>query len=290
MSPLLLLTIYCAAIVLSSLLGGFLPHLIRLTHVRLQLMMSFVGGAMLGVGWLNMLPHAISACEHQDHLPPACMLAGFVIMFFVERVFHFHHHDAPDDRPHEHEHDAHEPHRHHSQPHTTKLTWGAALAGLALHSALDGIALAASVQAESESHAILAGSVVFGAICLHKPFDSLTLGTLMAVAGRPAGQRHLVNVLYAAAVPLGAIAYTMAADRFSASSHLAGYVLAFSAGMFTCISTSDLLPELQFHSHDRFKLSVAFVAGISLAAIGAIADLAGHSHPTHSESKYHQDR
>lgn len=288
MSPLLLLMIYCAAIVGASLLGGFLPHLIRLTHVRLQLMMSFVGGAMLGVGWLNMLPHAIEACDHQAHVPPMCMLAGFIVMFFVERVFHFHHHDAPDDRPHEPHHDAHEPH-HHSQSHTTKLTWGAAFAGLALHSALDGVALAASVQAESESHAILAGFVVFGAICLHKPFDSLTLGTLMALAGRPAGQRHLVNVLYAAAVPIGAIGYTIAADQIPGSSHLAGSVLAFSAGMFTCISTSDLLPELQFHSHDRFKLSLALVAGIALAAVGALADLAGHSHITHSESQHHQD-
>ena len=37
--------------------------------------------------------------------------------------------------------------------------------------------------------------------------------------------------------------------------------LAFSAGTFLCIALSDLLPELQFHAHDRFKLSVALLAG-----------------------------
>jgi zinc and cadmium transporter len=32
-----------------------------------------------------------------------------------------------------------------------------------------------------------------------------------------------------------------------------------------CIATSDLLPELQFHRHDRAALSIALVAGIALA-------------------------
>jgi zinc and cadmium transporter len=34
-----------------------------------------------------------------------------------------------------------------------------------------------------------------------------------------------------------------------------------------CIASSDLLPELQFHSHDRFKLSVALLAGLSIAVL-----------------------
>jgi zinc and cadmium transporter len=292
MSPLVLLTIYCAGIVGASLLGGFLPNLIRLTHVRLQLLMSFVGGAMLGVGLLNMLPHAVEACDDDAHVPAACLLIGFLAMFFVERVFHFHHHDAPADGAADHDHDEHESHVHqgHSHAQPKQLTWGAALAGLALHSALDGMALAASVQAESQLGATLAGGVVFLAILFHKPFDSLTLGTLMAVAGRPARQRHCVNALYATAVPLGAVLYTLVADQVPANGHLAGYALAFSAGTFLCIATSDLLPELQFHSHDRVSLSLALLAGVALAAIGAYADLAGHSHHgTHSQSEQHRE-
>ena len=41
--------------------------------------------------------------------------------------------------------------------------------------------------------------------------------------------------------------------------------LAFSAGTFLCISLSDVLPELQFHRHDRFKLSLALLLGIALS-------------------------
>jgi zinc and cadmium transporter len=81
------------------------------------------------------------------------------------------------------------------------------------------------------------------------------------------------------------------ADRFSTSGHLAGYALAFSAGTFLCIATSDLLPELQFHSHDRLKLSLALLAGVALATIGAYFDLAGHSHhETHSHSQATDER
>ena len=283
MSPLVLLIIYCAGIVGCSLLGGLLPHLIRLTHFRVQMAMSFVGGAMLGVGLLNMFPHAVEAYDDEAHVPAACLLVGFLVMFFVERVFHFHHHDAPADAnaDHEREHNDRGPHdhHHHSPTQPKELTWSAALAGLFLHSVLDGLALAASVEAEWKLGGEWAGWVVFGAICLHKPFDSLTIGTLMAVAGRPAGQRHLVNALYATAVPLGAIVYHAVVDQMAGSGgYLTGPTLAFSAGTFLCIATSDLLPELQFHSHDRFKLSVALLAGVAIAALGAHADLAGHSH------------
>ena len=44
-----------------------------------------------------------------------------------------------------------------------------------------------------------------------------------------------------------------------------GYVLVFAAGAFLCISLSDLLPEIHFHSHDRVKLTVCFLVGIALA-------------------------
>ena len=44
-----------------------------------------------------------------------------------------------------------------------------------------------------------------------------------------------------------------------------GRALAFSAGAFLCVSLSDLLPEIHFHSHDRGKLAAAFLVGIALA-------------------------
>ena len=52
----------------------------------------------------------------------------------------------------------------------------------------------------------------------------------------------------------------------------------FAAGTFVCIATSDLLPELQFHSHDRFKLSAALILGIALAAAMVVVEKSSHLH------------
>jgi zinc and cadmium transporter len=36
-------------------------------------------------------------------------------------------------------------------------------------------------------------------------------------------------------------------------------------GAFICIALGDLLPEVQFHSHDRVRLTLLFLLGIGLA-------------------------
>ena len=296
MSPVKLLSIYCAAVFFASLVGGWLPFFLRLTHVRLQLAMSFVGGAMLGVGVLHLLPHAYFAFGYEIYPPVGWLLGGFLAMFFVERVFHFHHHDAPPEAVRGcgehggHDHDRHShatDHQHSPQPEVLheghqpgRLTWGAALMGLALHSLLDGVALAVSVLAETDEGATesAAGLVVFLVIVLHKPFDSLTLGTLMAIAGRPAITRHTINTFYALAAPIGALACAVGAQYATGGQVILGPALAFAAGMFICIATSDLLPELQFHSHDRVKLSAALLFGISLAGVLVWVEAHGHAH------------
>lgn len=288
MSPVALLFVYSLLIILASLAGGLIPLIIRLTHTRLQLAMSFVSGAMLGVGMLHLLPHAYF--EFGAIYPPVWwLMGGFLFMFFVERVFHFHHHDAPSEvdgtAHHHHDHGQDEacPGHSHSHAHDDrKLSWGAALIGLTLHSALDGMALAASVAAESQeaAHVQWAGLIVFLVVFLHKPFDSMTLGTLMAVAGRSARLRHIVNALYAVAIPLGIALFYLGVDASGVDQHqVVGAALAFAAGTFLCISSSDLLPELQFHSHDRFKLSAALLLGLALAAAIVILEEQGHQHP-----------
>ena len=58
LSPVGVLILYCLLILLASLLGGWVPLLVRLTHRRMELLVSFVSGVMLGVAVLHLLPHA----------------------------------------------------------------------------------------------------------------------------------------------------------------------------------------------------------------------------------------
>ncbi|HLX96640.1 MAG TPA: iron permease, partial [Verrucomicrobiae bacterium] len=99
-----------------------------------------------------------------------------------------------------------------------------------------------------------------------KPFDALAISTLMTAGGSSRFSRHLLNGLFALASPLGAVLFYFGASHFAGSdTAFLGCALAFCAGTFLCIASSDLLPELQFHSHDRFKLSLALLAGLSIA-------------------------
>lgn len=301
-----LLALYCALVVLASLWGGWLPSLVHLTHVRMQLMTSLVSGLMLGVALFHLLPHGVAELQQQQSAHPLdtavlWVMVGLLLMFFLIRAFHFHQHEPPvialeplsgagdpDPAPHRHEHHAAEhahghvhghAHDHHGHGRMGGLSWAGVLLGLSLHSLIEGMALAASIQAESGNGAALSllGLGTFLAILLHKPFDAVSITALMLAGGWPARWRNTVNAGFAAMVPIGAALLVAGTGRFSGSQHLiVGCALAFSAGTFLCISLGDLLPEIEFHSHDRVKLSAALLLGV------AIAYAIGFFEPTHA--------
>src|ERR1035438_10580613 len=108
-SPGGLLAVYCVLVLLASLAGGWLLLAIHLTHTRLQMAVSFVAGLMLGIALLHFLPDAEEQL-HSLNRTVDWLLGGFLTMFFVQRFFHFHHHDLPEGDPedcceHDHAHD-----------------------------------------------------------------------------------------------------------------------------------------------------------------------------------------
>jgi zinc and cadmium transporter len=302
-APLLVLAIYSGMIIVASLAGGWIPLAARLTHTRLQVAISFVAGFMLGIGVLHLLPHAWHQLHSIDRTV-TWLLAGFLVMFLAQRFFHFHHHDVPDEtdasEPSQF-HDDHHDHHHHSAPSehhghslaeqsARRLSWTGAAIGMTFHSLIDGIALAASVQADAGATGVWAlGLGAFLVILLHKPFDAMAISTLMAAGGKSRYTCHLVNGVFALAIPLGAALFYVGAGQFSGE-HFLGAALAFTAGTFLCISTSDLLPEIQFHTHDRWKLTFALLFGLGLAALIGKFEATGHDHhrPTGEEQGHAQ--
>ena len=287
-SPWVLLVVYSGLILLASLAGGWVPIFVRLTHTRLQVAISFVSGLMLGVGVLHLLPHSCQELPSIDHAA-GWLLGGFLIMFFVQRFFHFHHHDVPDEArtgalnhpPHETAADAHHECHGHSlaEQSARRLSWTGAAMGLMFHTVLDGIALGASVEAAAHGPTTswMLGFGTFLVIFLHKPFDALAISALLARSGGSRSLHHWVNALFSLGIPAGLGAFYLGTNWFSNPSHyFLGSVLAFAAGTFVCIAASDLLPELQFHEHDRLKLSLALVAGLSVSALIGRFETTGH--------------
>jgi zinc and cadmium transporter len=266
------LAVQCVLIILASLAGGSLPEWVRLTHRRMQFAMSFVGGLMLGIALLQLLPHATQQLGSPREAGQATLL-GLLLMFFLLRTFHFHEHE-PLERPHgEHgcEHDHDHDHDHsvhaHAEERVHRLSWGGVAFGLALHTLIDGMALAAAVRADEKLGLTwLAGAGVFMAIVLHKPLDAVSITSLMTAGGWSQRARITVNTVFAAMCPVGALLFVLGVHRFAGiEGQIVGSMLGLSAGVFLCISMSDLLPEIEFHAHDRFWLTVTLVAGVAAA-------------------------
>ena len=282
----LLLIIYCVLIVSASLLGGWLPFFVELTHRRMQVLMSFVGGLMLGVALLHLIPHALEDKTVPVDYVAYAVVAGVLLTFFMIRFFHVHQHGHEVGDGHEHHDDTcdHSTHDHahsHDHAHTHHLSWSGLFFGLAMHTFFDGLALGASVKAGShDTTTALLGVGTFLAIVLHKPLDSLSLTCVMSGGKWSRKAIGLVNLAFASMCPLGAFVFWIGVENVGSSQPLIlSCSLGFAAGIFLCIALADILPELQFHQHDRGLLSVALLFGVLLAYLIGYAEGHRHSHP-----------
>lgn len=249
----LLLTGYAVAIVAASLFGGWLPSVVRMTHTRIHMAMSLVAGLILGVALHHLLPHGMAQLPGPNAAATALWwtMLGMVFMVLLLRVLPFHQHDFSSAA------------QGGSAP---SLSWFGIALGMGLHSFVEGVALGAGVRAGVASGSGLIGGGVFLAIFLHKPLDALSIAGAMQASRLDGRSRRLVNIGFALICPAAAfLTFWGAASLGAGQEAIVGRALAFSAGAFLCISLSDLLPEIQFHSHDRGKYTLAFLAGIGLA-------------------------
>ncbi len=299
------LAIYCALVLIVSLCGGSLPFLGRVTHGRLQFYLSASAGVMLGASFFHVMPDAM---EKAGPYFGWWMSLGVVGLFCIERFIAPHSHELDGDKHHHHGHHHHHEHQPNDPAHEPAAPvkdhraaapaiagWMAVL-GLTIHTFMNGLGLAGDVMVEMEKDKSHLGSVLglafpgiamFLAIALHKPADALAISTVLSRKGVSRGLISLVQLGFALMVPVGATVFLLVAHNENALSddqkqwleQFTGAALAFSAGTFLFIALSDLLPEVQFHRHDRVPLFLALVAGVAL--MGFIAVLEGHDHDEH---------
>lgn len=294
------LVVYLVLIAAAAFAGGSSMTFVRLGHRPMQVLLSLTGGILLGVGLLHLLPHASLALAAGAaggagvEAAAGWAVVGFFAMFLLERAFHGHaHHDAcdhegTDSHGHDHRHDHAPGSQAHAHP-MGRWAWCGAFAGLALHSLADGAALAASVKADAaHGGGIVSGFATFLAILLHKPFDSAIIATLLIGSGAAPWFRTVINAAYALVVPLGAAAFVAGLGLLGGrQGDLLGIAMAMAAGAFICIAAADLLPEVQFHSHDRVLLTTALALGLSIAWGITLVERATHAHEAHAAGRDH---
>ncbi|HUP79789.1 MAG TPA: ZIP family metal transporter [Pirellula sp.] len=291
--PSVLLIGYCIFIAAASLAGGKLSSLLRMTHLRTQLLMSGVGGLMIGIALLHLLPHGGEVLGSYSQAGVGSLI-GLTVMFLLIRLFHTHDHSvlltekdaetecaSGNDRQHVGCQDGPTYHDHSA---AKGISWAGLFFGLLLHTLVDGVALASSVMADASHGAWLglAGLGTFLAVLLHKPLDAFAITSVMSKQNWPKAAQNGANVGFSLACPAGALAFYFGATSFAPGSSILGWGLTISAGFFIGIALADLLPEVAFHDHDRVKLTATFLLGIAIAV--GIENLPGHSH-SHDEQK-----
>jgi zinc and cadmium transporter len=276
---------YSITIVLFSLFGGTVPFLGRVTHTRLQLYLSLSAGVMLGASFFHVMPEAMELAKGTFGW---WIALGAVGMFCIERFIAPHSHEVSSKLQKEHDHEPGCEHDHEHRAAPPVAGWMAVL-GLTVHTFMNGVALAGEVDAEKGSG--LPGLAVFLAIVLHKPADALAISTVLSRRGVGRGKLALVQLGFAAMIPIGATAFILTSGSLKEGmeNQLIGAALAFSAGTFLFIALSDLLPEVQFHRHDRLRLLLALVLGVVF--MGAISylegDEHGHGRPDEDKAGHH---
>lgn len=173
MNSLFLISVYSLLVVGVAVAGAVLPRLIRLTHTRMQVLMSLVAGFMLGVSLLHLIPHAYAELGSLDRTM-LLVLVGLLGMFFLMRLFHVHTHEFEegeaeegehvhgpdcehahehadghehgaekhvhgpdcDHDHHDHDHDHHHGHHHHDHDHVDQLLAGSSIAWMGLFAGL----------------------------------------------------------------------------------------------------------------------------------------------------------
>lgn len=281
--------IYAFIVAALSLAGAALPLRKKPTHAQLQVYLSMAAGTLLGAALFHLLPES-SEMIHTSFGLPAVL--GVAVVFLLQRYLAPHSHEPPPDvasspahtdhstehhvaceHGHEHRHGHSHDVGHHGMPATGSIV---GVIALSIHSFFDGVAIGAICGEGTSTYAALA---VFLSVLIHKPMDGLSVSVLLMNGGVERRKLWVIQIVYALLVPAGAITFMQTSGVLADAHTLIGYTLAFSGGSFLAIALTDLLPEIQFHTHDRHKLTAAVGLGLVIMWLTSVfGHPEGHSH------------
>ena len=212
-----ILSISAAAIFSFSLLAKMVERMVSLSV-----------GIMLSTSLLHALPEAFES-KADPHTLFACLLAGLLAFFLLEKMAilrHSHHHEG-DGHHHEHGHDAHE---------AGKAGW-MILVGDGMHNFTDGILIAAAFLANPQL-----GFVTAFAIIAHEIPQEIGDFIVLLNAGFSRTRAYMYNL---ACSMMGVLGGVLGYFTLENASGLIPYVLVLASSGFIYIAVSDLMPQMQ---------------------------------------------
>ena len=195
----------------------------------LENMVALSAGFMVSVALLDLAPDAIRTHGESAAL---VILIGYLLVHLTQHTL------AP------HFHFGEEVH------HVTKVVSFSALAGLMLHTFVDGVAIASGFGVSEEL-----GLLVFFAILLHKLPEGLAISSLFLAAGESRRRALAASAALAISSLVGAVLTHQLPV-------LGSYGLPLAAGVTLYVGASNLVPE--FQGKTGWRLPLSFFAGCGL--------------------------
>lgn len=196
----------------------------------LEFLLAFSAGFMVVVALAGLVPEAI---EHGGPQAAGIILAGFLLVHLTQHALVGHFHFGEETH------------------HVSRAVSVSALAGLLLHTFVDGVAIASAFHVSREL-----GVLVFGAIVLHKVPEGLAISSLWIASGRTR------RAALGAAASLG-IATVLGVVFTDLVDPLAEWGLALAAGVTLYVGASNLIPE--FQGKTGWGHNVVFFVGCVIA-------------------------
>jgi len=227
--------------------GGLTGGLLLIAYKKLAINLShfiaaFAAGTLLGAAFFDLLPEAFNQAKMLNLDISLWVLIGIMLFFLIERIIHsFHQHE----KFHEHEKEV-------------QSTVPLIIIGDTIHNFVDGIVIAATFLVN-----IQLGIVTTMAVFAHEVPQEIGDFGLLLHKGLSRKNVILVNVLSASVSFAGAVITYLLGDIFE---NFTAVLIALTAGFFIYISTSDLIPEIQYEKNKKFAMikTVLLISGLLL--------------------------
>lgn len=226
----------------------------RLARV-IPTLVSLAAGALLGTAFGHLLPESVERVGPGRRLS-GLLLAGFVTFFVIEKLLGVwlsgSHHDQGSGTTHAHGHDP----SYGSRPMLTNL-----LVGAAIHSFIDGMALATAYSTSTQLGLITTIAVLF-----HEAPHHLGDVSILIHKGVPVVRAVGLTLLAGGTAAIGGLVVLLIGTQ---SIGVTTVLLPFTTANFVYIASSSLMPELQRERGlgQSLAQTLFFVAGCSLMFI-----------------------
>jgi len=236
MRPFTQLLIFGLLAAAGNLLGGFLITKSRPAEpARLKYLVALGAGFMLAAVFLEVIPVAAQEWGRQTATAMAWLLAGYLLIQFVEHTLAPHFHFGEEI---------------HAEEMLRRGAATTAVGALSIHTFFDGVTIASGLLTNFRL-----GVLLFLAVLLHKVPEGFTVASIMMTSGRDRRAARRATILIAVATLAGIV--SVAAAQIAVV-----YALPFSAGVTLYVAASDLIPEVNREGGARTSLLV--FAGVAL--------------------------